>query len=563
MKVQPVIEPSNEIENLHPMRRRAGAALWRLADLVRADSPRRSFRAGAYREAVWSLDLLSAGLDESDDEMLSKPGIGKGVAGLLAELRVTGTISALDRLQAAYPIEAERMRRLPRMGPSILRDLKSMLGVETLDDLGMAVRSEAVLTLRGVGESTLDLWTRILGLRPNNWAIPSYQGWVFAERFAGHIEEMTGASAEVAGDLRRVEDWVEEIRLVVSAEEPEVVSDMLAGTALATDSRAEESSIFELTTHLGVPAAVVIAAPGEAGTRLVEATGPASHLEQFDLEVRSDSETDFYAAHGTVWVPPPARAHDLITASSVVRSEEIRGDLHVHTSLSPDGRMSLTEVVESAMRRGYDYLLITDHTKGLTFGGLDEDGLIDQASAITSIRSGGLPHIYHGAELNATIDGGLDIDEAALQLLDFAVVGVHSRFDLDESSQTKRVLRAISHPKVRILAHPTGRRIGVRPPLSLDMEAVIEAAVDLGVALEVNGHRDRLDLSSDHVAIAAEAGALFAANSDSHRHPEPANLDNAIAVLQRAAVPASRVVNTWELDRLHAWASPGKSASAQ
>jgi DNA polymerase (family 10) len=163
--------------------------------------------------------------------------------------------------------------------------------------------------------------------------------------------------------------------------------------------------------------------------------------------------------------------------------------------------------------------------------------------------------LFHGAELNIERDGTLDIDE--LDILDFAVAGVHSHFGLGRGEQTERVVAALRNPAVRILAHPFGRRIGIRPPLDIDMARVVEEAMSHDVALESNGHRDRLDLSEEWVRKAADLGAVFAANSDAHRVPEMANIANAVATLQRAGVTPHRVVNTRSADSLREWLGTG------
>jgi DNA polymerase (family 10) len=169
--------------------------------------------------------------------------------------------------------------------------------------------------------------------------------------------------------------------------------------------------------------------------------------------------------------------------------------------------------------------------------------------------------VLQGAELNIDRNGSLDIDDEALGWLDFAVAGLHSHFDLDRFEQTARVLKALRHPAVRVLAHPTGRRIGNRRAIDLDIDAVIAAAVENHVALEVNGHRDRLDLSAEHAALAVAEGAVLAANSDSHRIGEMGNIANSVATMQRAGVSAATVVNTMPVDQFRAWISAGSTGA--
>ncbi len=528
--------------------------LWRLADLVRVAETRRSFRSKAYRRAIWSLDDLS-GLEARDEVLLATPGIGPGVSALIREYRETGMLGQLIPLEEAYPQEAPRLRRLPRMTPRMLRDLKADLGLETADDLRAAIDSEAAATVRGAGGQTLDLWRAVLDLAPDESAVPAHRAWVTANELAAHVTRHTGAVTEVAGAVRRVEEWARRIDVVAVTDDPDSLSDFLGGTAALASFSGDGGR-----THDGVSVAFHVASPSEAGRALIRATGPSSHVEMLgDMSPAADEE-QVYAESGLAWVPPPARGLDPEVAAQVVTVDDLKSDLHLHSERSPDGRMTLDEICDMAIRLGYEYVLITDHTQGLGFGGLNEEAILRQSEEIARLRS---RHpeltVFHGAELNIGQDGTLDLDDSALMRLDFAVAGVHSHFGLGLKEQTARVVTALAHPKVRVLAHPFGRRIGIRPPLSIDMDRVIEAAVSHDVALETNGHRDRLDLPADWISRAASAGAVFAANSDGHTLTEMRNIANAVSTLQRAGITADQVVNTWDLARFRAWLDEGLS----
>lgn len=505
-----------------PSRRGFARKLWRLADLVQAAERRRSFRAKAYRQAIWSLDRLDPELDVSQEELLATPGIGPGVAALVTEYRATGTFNQLIPLESALPLDTPRLRRLPRMTPKILHEMKTGLGIETVDDLAAAIETGAATTLPGAGAQTLELWRRILDLRPGPDAVPAHQAWVTAIALANHFEAHTGSRVEVAGAVRRVEEWVDQIDLVAATDDPRGLSVFLTTTAVLAEEVVEEGLVARSRSHAGIRVAIHLAEPEEKADTMTRITG----------------------------VFPP---------DGVVSVSDLKGDLHLHSDLSPDGRMSLTTILELARGRGYQYVLISDHTQGLRFGGLDPDGIRAQAEMIDAVRPL-FPEIrvFHGAELNIGPDGLLDLPEETLSILDFAVAGVHSYFSLDGDTQTARVLAALTHPVVRVLAHPFGRRIGIRPALDIDMSRVIEAAVEHGVALETNGHRDRLDLGAEWIRIAAKAGAIFAADSDAHRVDEIPNIENAVATLQRAGIPASRVVNTWPLEEFVGWVGGGE-----
>lgn len=534
-----------------PTRRGLARLLWRLADLVQAAEKRRSFRAKAYRTAVWALDDVSD-LDADDEELMAIAGIGPGVTALIREYRASGELKQLIPLEEGYPADTARLRRLPRMTPAMLRGLKD-LGVEHVDDLRSALGSGAAATLRGVGQQTLELWERILDLTPGPDHVPAHQAWVIASALSTHIAGHAGCSVAIAGSVRRLEEWVDRIDLVAVTENRLLVDEFLKTSSSLRSAQVGPDSI-EGVTHSGIEVAIHHALPESGGTKLLWVTGPPGHA----AEVTEDpfpTEHEAYRSVGLPLIAAPARHLPVDSALEVIVSNDLRGDFHIHTELSPDGRMSIEEVLALSRHRGYHYVAITDHTQGLRFGGLDETAIAAQAELIATTRPL-FPDlmVLHGAELNIGPDGGLDLDPDALELLDIAVAGVHSHFGLDESAQTKRVIAALECPSVRVLAHPSGRRIGIRPPLRLDMEAVIDAAVANDVALEVNGHRDRLDLSDEWIRVAAERGAIFAADSDAHRIAELENIANAVGVLQRAGVGPDRVVNTWPVDRVLAWA---------
>ncbi len=539
------------------LRQDLGAALWRLSDLVRADERRRSFRAKAYRRAVWSLDDLSPDLSDPPEEALSVPGIGHGVLRLAHELRDSGHIELLDRLEAAYPRDVATIRRLPRITPPILRSLKGELGVDTTTDLIAAIEAGGVESLRGVGPATAERWARTLQLAPSPGSIPSFQAWVLADAMSRHLRRHLEADVEAAGGVRRMEEWVETIDLIVGSNDVALGRAFLEGTAVARFEGYGTGGESLIRAHEGIPVRVHLVPPAEAGRQLLQVTGPEDHAAELLAGKVAEglNEPEIYEQGGRIWLPPAARGLSKETAEGVVRLGHIKGDLHLHSDSSPDGRMSLSEILLTAVDRGYAYVLFTDHTTGLRFGGLDSDGLAEQRSAIDEIRSR-FPDllVLQGAELNIGRDGSLDIDDEALGRLDLAVAGLHSYFDLDRLEQTTRVVKALGHPVVRVLAHPTGRRIGTRPPIDLDIDAVISAAIENDVALEVNGHRDRLDLSAELAAHAVAAGALLAANSDAHRIGEMGNVANSVATMQRAGVHPSSVVNAMPVDEFREWA---------
>jgi hypothetical protein len=304
-------------------------------------------------------------------------------------------------------------------------------------------------------------------LAPSGRAIPGFQATVLADALTVHVRRHLGATAELAGSVRSMDEWVESVDIVAGTDDVETGRRFFEGTAIARLAGHGPLGELVLRTHDDVEARIHLVRPSQVGRRLLVATGPDWHAGALLADVNGSelSEAEIYRRNGRLWVPPAARALDPEIAESVVRTGQIKGDLHLHTDRSPDGRMSLFEILAEAVEREYEYVLITDHTTGLRFGGL-----------------------------------------------------------------------------------------GNRPAIDLDLEAVIAGAVENRVALEVNGHRDRLDLSAEHAALAVAGGAVLAANSDAHRIGEMSNIANSVATMQRAGIAPSSVVNAMSIEAFREWA---------
>ena len=491
------------------------------------------------------------------------PAIGPGVARLISEFRADGEIGELAQLSDRLPFEVKRLRLLPRMTPGRLRWLKAEHGVENATDLIEVIRQGGLTELKGVGPDTAATWLdRLDELLPAGLSPPFAHQW--ANRLLNHIERhVAGAKLTVTGSVRRLEEWVKAIDMVAAG--PEGVISFMEQSALVTGFSSLDGAVaFDtLGGQLNIHTRRESGATGRTvATDIFTTTGPGDHVDAVlrligDGAVlnRARSEADIYQAAGMRFVPPPARSPNLDVPAELIVVEHLRGDLHLHSDWSPDGRQTIEELVKAARARGLEYVGITDHAKGLRFGGLDEERIEQQRAAIERLRPQ-YPDIVilQGSELNIDRDGNVDFDDDILDQLDFAIAAVHSFFTLNRNEQTRRVLNAIANPKVDVIAHLTGRRIGIRPPIELDIEEILTAAVQHKTALEVNGHLDRMDVSAEIVARAVSSGALFAANSDAHRLHELANAAHSVGILQRGRVTRDRVINAWGSDDLLNWA---------
>ena len=237
-----------------------------------------------------------------------------------------------------------------------------------------------------------------------------------------------------------------------------------------------------------------------------------------------------------------------------IRLQDVRGDLHVHTTLSGDGRSSLEDVVAAAVERGLEYLAITDHAEDLAMNGVSRERLQLQRAQLDALRAScpGLT-LLHGAELNIGRDGGLDYDDDFRRTLQWRVAGVHSQFDLDRDQQTRRLLKAMDDPTLDAVAHLTGRRIGHRAGIDLDVDAVLRKAAETGVAIEINAALGRLDASSEVLLRARDLGVTFVISTDTHHARELARMEWGVQQAMRGFVEPSRIANLWPRDRFLRW----------
>jgi DNA polymerase (family 10) len=296
----------------------------------------------------------------------------------------------------------------------------------------------------------------------------------------------------------------------------------------------------------GVPVTLVVAPPKEAGTELLRATGPAAYVGMLEPLPAAPDEEAVYAALGRPWLPPELRDHPPTgDPPPLVELDQLRGDLHCHTTWS-DGRATVLEMAEAARDRGYDYLAICDHTPNVrVVTGLTRDDLLRQGEEIARTNELLAPfRLLRGVECDIRADGTLDVDDETLAELDWVQLSLHAGQRRSRDDLTRMVLEAMRNPNVSALSHPKGRILNHRPENALDLDAIYEVAVETGVALEVNGLPDRLDLSSDHVREALAAGVSLVLNSDAHSPQGLANVELAVATARRGGCPPDRVVNT-------------------
>jgi len=572
-----------------PDRRESLRALFReLVQLTVLDegSPN-SFRARAYENALEAISAHPGDLERLSEKELTKvPGLGASTARKVREFYETGTIAKLEMLRQKYPPEFVELTRVPGLGPKTARRLESELGVRSLEDLRAALEARRVRTVKGLGAKVEENLLRALERREPTGKEnrrPIAEVLPIAKELVAALEALPGVErAQYCGSLRRFRETIADVDILVASAGPGSVIEALVKVGAVREVRERGDTKAALRTVTGLQVDLRVVAPGQFGAACQYFTGSKAHniklrqralargwlLNEYGLQdaktgevIAAASEEAIYEALGLQFVPPPMREdHGEVeraaegTLPPVARLEDLRSDLHVHTSLSGDGRSTLEEVVAAAEARGYAGLAITDHAEGLAFNGVSREELAAQGRQIEALRS---RHpgttLLHGAELNIGPDGSVDYDAEFRRTLDWCVAGVHSHFELDGAQQTRRVLAAMEDPTVHAIAHLTGRRVGHRPGIEIDADAVLKKAVETGTALEINVSLGRLDLSSEVLLRARGLPVVFAVGTDAHHARELARMDWAPLHAARGWVEPARIANTWPRERFLGW----------
>ena len=552
-----------------------------LAELTTLDegSPQ-SFKVRAYERARRAVENLGREVAAFDaQEIVGIGGIGRSIAASIVEFSESGRVEKLEKLRSRYPPAFRELTRIPGLGPKTVKVIRRELGVESLDDLLAALADQQLQGLPGLGpasEAKIARAVERLGLAGKDRRIPLATALPIAEALRGDLAELEGVVAvEICGSARRFRESVADIDIVVAAD-PSRWSEVTE--AVSTHSLVEETLLSGATktsvlTRGGLGVDVRVVAPSQLGAATLYFTGSKAHnvrLRQLAMEqdrllneyglfekgddrpVASDTEEKIYAALGMAWLPPELRedAGEIEAARQqrlprLVSTGDIRGDLHFHTNRSGDGRSSPAEMVRAAVQAGFEYVAITDHGEDLVINGLSR---VEMEAHRREIAELGERHpeiaLFFGCELNIAADGGLDYDPEYRLGFDWCVASIHSHYDLTPAQQTERLLRAVADPSVSAIGHLTGRMLGRRPGIELELDPLLEEMAARGVALEVNGALDRLDASPEVIRRATAAGVMLVISTDSHHVSELRRMSYGAANARRGWATPQAVLNT-------------------
>jgi len=464
-------------------------------------------------------------------------GIGPGIERRLQELVTTGRLAELEELEREVEPGLVALARFVGLSSQRLVAVGRELGIRTADELREAASSGRLRELKGIGPSTehkilagltRDRTRQRRGLTIN-------RARALADAIAAELD------GEVAGDVRRWRDLVYELAIVTTTP-PDLQSSPLLVAVL-------EPGVA--VTVEGIPVEITVAERHAYGTALLRATGSPEYVASLGPLPEAPTEEAVYSALGLSWLPPELRESPLREAPDLVTVDDIRGDLHVHTTWS-DGKASVAEMAAAAIERGYEYLAICDHTPNVrVVPGLDADALRRQAEEIAEVNERVAPfRVLRGTECDIRRDGELDLPDDVLAELDWVQLSLHAGQREDEVPLTRKVCEAMKHPAVRCLSHPKGRIINHRPPNALNLEAVIQVALDHGVAIETNGLPDRLDLRDQEVRVCVEAGVPIVCSTDAHSVRGLGNMQLSVATARRGWASAADVLNTRPLTEI-------------
>jgi DNA polymerase (family 10) len=509
------------------------------------------YTSRAYRRAAETIRSTQAPIAElvAADRIQELSGIGPGIAGRLRELVETGTIAELDELEREVQPELVGLGRFLGVTPKRMVEIGRALEISTAEEFRTAARAGRLTSVPGIGPQTEQ---RLLAALDREGK-PQPQKGLTLNRARALLEEIaTALGGEVAGDPRRWADASFDFAVVCSAADPRPVLDTFEALPSIVSVLAREERRAVGVTVEGVPVELVAAEPARFGTELLVATGARPYVEGLGELPGARDEESVYAALGIPWCPPELREAPFRGEPPLLlRRDDIRGDLHMHSTWS-DGKATILEMATAARELGYEYVAICDHTPNVrVVPGLDADGLRRQGEEIAAVNEELAPfRVLRGTEVDIRADGMLDLPDDVLAELDWVQLSLHAGQRQGRAELTRKVTEAMRHPAVRALSHPKGRIINHRPPNELDLERTFEVALETSVALETNGLPDRLDLSGPEIKQAIEAGVPIVVSTDAHSVRGLENMRLAVHTARRGWATAADIVNTRPLSEV-------------
>lgn len=542
------------------------------------DAANAQFKARAYYKAADTIASLPENIGDIYSKsgvngLLAIPTIGKAIAAKIEEYAKTGKMSHLEELKAKIPINVDEMYGIEGVGPKTIKVLYEKLQIKNLADLEKAAAEGKLRKVAGFTEKKeQDIAKRVAFFKKDKGRRIIGEVYPLVKQIEARLLQIGGVKKAMAvGSFRRMKETVGDIDYIVAADDPEKVMNFFVAMPEVDEVIGMGPAKAFVRLAGGIDADLLVVPEESWGSGLQYFTGNKEHsvelrriaiakglrlnewgVYQGEKRVAGLTEEEVYQTLGLQWIPPEMRENvgeiELARQGRLPKLIEygsLKGDLQVHSE-STDGTATIEEMARAARQFGLDYIAITDHTKSLALtGGLDEDELLEQANRIAELndRLEGF-RVLASAEVNIMKDGALDISNNVLDKLDVVGAAIHSNFSLPIEVQTERLVKAAENPSVDILFHPTGRLINKREGYPVDIEKIIEVALDTDTVLEIDAHYDRLDLKDEYVRMAVKKGVKLMIDSDAHHPIHYAYLTFGVAQARRGWATASDVLNT-------------------
>jgi DNA polymerase (family X) len=566
-----------------------------------------AYRARAYREAARQVDLLTEDINALVEEkrLTEVKGVGPSIARTIEEILRTGVSQQLNDLRQEVPESLVELLGLRHFGPAKIAKVHQALGIANLDELEAAARDGRLASLSGFGAKTVDTLTKSIGhFRERRGKVARYIAEATARNALHSLRQMAGISqVEVVGSLRRLCDLVSDFTLIAASDEPGAVIEAFARLSLVRDV-VSRTYFASSRTREGYEVRLYVVPPRLWGQALQHFTGSEAHNETLYEQARraglrihdsvsrgdhteherrmqaseldgwpgvflepdgspleAGDEATLYRRLGLPFIPPELRegrgevaAALLGQLPALVEVGNILGDLHVHTTWS-DGRHSIAEMAARARQLGHRYLVISDHSRSLGVArGLTLERLADQRIELAQVNAltDGID-ILSGAELDIKRDGSLDYPDETLATFDFVTASIHSGFQQPPAQLTQRVVDAMRSQHVDAIGHLTGRILGWREGLELDVDTILQVAAETGTVLEINAWPNRLDVDEHVARRAKQLGIKMVISTDAHGAEQLEYLHYGVEIARRAWLEPGDILNTRPWDDVQAY----------
>ncbi|MFD7231967.1 DNA polymerase/3'-5' exonuclease PolX [Streptomyces sp. NPDC059881] len=563
------------------------ALLQEYADLI-AITGGDAFRARSYEKAARAIGGHPTDVSTLDAKGLREiPNVGKSIADKITEYLTSGQISVVEERRQSIPAGVRELMAIPMLGPKKALVLYEELGIASVDQLLDAIHEERLRDLKGFGEKTEEnLLHGIALMQKAGSRILLNAAMDSAEQIVAELSRIKRCEGcTYAGSLRRMRETIGDIDILVAADDSAPFMAALEALPYTAEVIAHGRKKTSIRTTKGLQVDLRVLPPDSWGAGLQYFTGSKAHnirtreiavrlglkLSEYGLfdaesgeRITSATEEEIYERLGLPWIPPTLREDRGEIAAGLrgelpdlVTEDDIRGDLHTHTDLT-DGLAPLEEMIAQAAARGYSYYAVTDHAPDLAMQRMTKEKMLAQRERVRALdRKHRGMQLLHGTELNIGPEGEVDWPGDFLADFDICVASVHSHFNQSRHALTRRLVRACENPYVSVIGHPTTRKIGKRPGIDADFDAVFEACARTGTALEINAHPERLDLGDEDILRAKRHGVKFAVNSDAHSTTHLPYMRYGVATAQRGWLTKDDIINTWTLTKLKRFLRPG------